>query len=79
MFKKMRKIRVFANEYDLAKHQKGYCFYSCSCSGDEVNLKRINGKVIPKSNTYQTYIIIIDREQMKKINYQYNISHETFD
>ncbi len=40
--------------------------------GDEVNIPRTNASSPPKSTTYQTYVIIIERSKMKRINELYN-------
>jgi hypothetical protein len=43
--------------------------------GDEVNTSRTNATSVPKSTTYQTYLIIIERSKMKRINSIYNEIH----
>jgi RHS repeat-associated protein len=40
--------------------------------GDEVNISRTKTSSPPKSTTYQTYVIIIERSKMKRINELYN-------
>lgn len=43
--------------------------------GDEVNVPRQQGKIIPKSNTHQTYIFSLTTKQVKDAIEAYDISH----
>ena len=45
--------------------------------GDEVNIPRVNGQIIPKSTTHQTYLFIVDKRELKANYEKYASWHDT--